>query len=71
MNVAVFKYLATESGPRITGEGECLNPEIIESEINDFCSDLDVVDIKVNTIPWKSVHDGTSGVTLVYTILYK
>lgn len=47
-------------------------PEKIDNEINLFCSNKDIIDIKVNEV-YKSntQNNGTNKVMLVYTILYK
>ena len=72
MKIAVFKYLASNSAWREKGGGECIDTELIEREINDFCEDKEVVDIKVNTVEWNYHNNGgCNGVTLVYTIVYK
>ena len=72
MKIAVFKYVASVNRWKEKGGGECIDTELIENEINEFCEDKNVIDIKVNTVD----HDyhnngGSNGVTLVYTIMYK
>ena len=72
MKVAVFKYEASHLNSLANGGGECINAELIEREINAFCEDEDVIDIKVNTV--EAVYHnnaGANGVYLVYTIIYK
>jgi len=70
MKIAVFKYLASKNGRENGDGGECINAELIESEINDFCEDKEVIDIKVNTVEWDYDNIGND-ITLVYTIMYK
>lgn len=72
MKVAVFKYEASKLNSLLNGGGECINSELIEREINEFCEDKNVIDIKVNTV--EAVYHnngGANGVALVYTIIYK
>lgn len=72
MKIAVFKYEASVNRWEENGGGECINTELIESEINRFCEDKDVVDIKVNTIDYAGHNNGgCNGVTLVYTIMHR
>lgn len=72
MKIAVFKYLASNNRWKEKGGGECIDTELIEQEINEFCEDKEVVDIKVNTVEWDYHNNGgCNGVTLVYTIMYK
>lgn len=72
MKIAVFKYEASISRWKDNGGGECINAELIEEEINEFCEDKDVVDIKVNTVEYTYHNNGgCNGVTLVYTVMYK
>ena len=72
MKIAVFKYEVSKCKWKKDGGGECVDSELIEREINEFCEDKNVVDIKVNTVDY-SYHNngGCNGVTLVYTIMYK
>ena len=72
MKIAVFKYDASICKHERDGGGECINTELIESEVNDFCEDKEVVDIKVNTVEYDYHNNGgCNGVALVYTIMYK
>lgn len=72
MKIAVFKYLASKSGWTNNGGGECIDAELIEEEINGFCEDKEVIDIKVNTVEWDYHNNGgCNGITLVYTIMYR
>ena len=71
MKIAVFKYEASKSGWKENGGGECINAELIESEINEFCEDKEVIDIKVNTVEYDYHNNGgCNGVEIVYTIMY-
>ena len=72
MKVAVFKYNASVAKWKESGGGECIDGELIECEINEFCEDKEVVDIKVNTVDYNYHNNGgCNGITLVYTIMYK
>ena len=72
MKIAIFKYAASKSLWKKDGGGECINTELIEDEINNFCKDKEVVDIKVNTVEYDYHNNGgCNGITLVYTIMYK
>jgi hypothetical protein len=72
MKIAVFKYKASVAKWTDNGGGECLDTELIENEINEFCEDKEVIDIKVNTIDYDYHNNGgCNGVTIVYTIMYK
>lgn len=72
MKIAVFKYKASIALWEEDGGGECINAELIENEINNFCEGKNVIDIKVNTVEYDYHNNGgCNGVTLVYTILYK
>lgn len=75
MKVKVFKYLASRLGAYTDfGEkvGECINEDSIEKEINTFCQDKEVIDIKTNTFTTK-IHNnaGFNEAYIVYTVLYK
>ena len=69
--IAVFSYEASICNLRKNGGGECIDTAEIENEINDFCENKEVVDIKVNTVE-HTYHNngGCNGVTLVYTVIY-
>ena len=72
MKIAVFKYEASVAKWKDSGGGECINAELIEEEINEFCEDKNVVDIKVNTIDYDYHNNGgCNGIMLVYTVLYR
>ena len=72
MTDTAFKYNASIAKWKENGGGECINTELIESEINEFMEDKEVIDVKVNTVD----HDyhnngGANGITLVYTVMYR
>lgn len=71
MKISVFKYKASETG--ITNDcGECVNTEVIESEINNFIKDKVLRDIKVNTFTTHQHNNGGDNeVFLVYTLTYE
>ena len=72
MKIAVFKYNASIAKWKENGGGECINTELIESEINEFMEDKTVIDIKTNTYTYdRHNNGGADGVMMVYTILYK
>lgn len=45
--------------------------ERIDNEINEFCSDKNVKDIKINEIYEQNVQNGTNKVILFYTICFE
>lgn len=47
-------------------------PDKIDNEINYFCKDKDVIDIKINEI-YRTIteNSGTNKVLLQYTVIYK
>lgn len=72
MKIAVFKYEASTALWKKDGGGECIDAGRIEREINNFCKDKEVVDIKVNTVEYDYHNNGgCNGITLVYTVMYK
>lgn len=83
MQIKVFKYEVSNSSRSPLSEDErtkwyraaldnLVTPEEIEYEINEFCCDKEIVDIKVSTVDVK-YHNNASGNTieLWYTIMYK
>ena len=75
MKVKVFKYLISRLGVyKGYGEkvGECINEDSIEKEINEFCVDKEIIDIKTNTFTTKNHNNGGHNeVYIVYTVMYK
>ena len=72
MKIAIFTYEASKPSLKGKGGGYCIDAELIESEINEFCEDKDVIDIKVNTVEYDYHNNGgCNGVLLVYTITYR
>lgn len=72
MKIAVFKYDASIANWKNDGGGECIDTELIEDEINEFCEDKEVIDIKINTVEYNYHNNGRcNGVVLVYTVIYK
>ena len=52
--------------------GECINEDSIEKEINEFCVDKEIIDIKTNTFTTKNHNNGGyNEVFIVYTVMYK
>lgn len=48
------------------------SPQEIEEEINEFCSNVDVVDVKVNEVDCDYHNNGRGNtIELWYTIVYK
>lgn len=83
MKVAVFKFeVCNHSSHPCDGDekyswhraglNRLTNPEDIEYEINHFCEDKEIIDIKVNTVD-AHYHNNARGNTieLWYTIMYK
>lgn len=72
VKIKLFKYDASIARWKEKGGGECLDITLIETEINDFCKDKDIVDIKTSTIDYDYHNNGgCNGITLVYTVLYR
>ena len=72
MMVKVFKYPASKLGWKENGGGDCLNTELVATDMNEFIEDKTVIDIKVNTYTYdRHNNGGADGVMIVYTILYK
>ena len=72
MRVAVLKYPASKLGWKEHGGGDCLDQELVETEINEFIEDKTIIDIKVTTYTYdRHNNGGADGVMMVYTILYK
>lgn len=83
MKIAVFKFeVSNHSSHPCDGDEKCswyhaglrrlVDPDDIEIEINRFCEDKEVVDIKINTVDTK-YHNNARGNTieLWYTVIYK
>lgn len=72
MKIKVFKYEVSKAKWEKNGGGECIDVELIENEINEFCENKEVINIKVNTFDYMHHNNGgCNGVILVYTIMYK
>jgi hypothetical protein len=73
MKVAVFKYYASMQGSKgySSNYGECIDSELIQSELNEFMEDKEVIDIKTNTFTsYRHNNGGYDEVFIVYTIMY-
>ena len=57
--IAVFKYATSDY--IMMNE---INTDLIESEINEFCDGLNIIDIKVNTLQLTHLTQ------VIYTIIY-
>lgn len=76
MKIKIFNFTLFEK-KEVWNDGLChmedfLTSPKIESTINEFCKDIDVVDIKINLTEYKkSASFECNRIMLIYTILYK
>lgn len=71
MKVKVFSFKASEFNIPKNGGGFCLDSNSVEKEINSFCKNKNIIDIKVDIVNAANHNNGgCNGVYIVYNILY-
>ena len=83
MKIKVFKFEVSNSARIPVGDDsktawykskrfDLAIPEEIEDEINDFCCDKEIIDIKINTVDVHYHNNARANtIELWYTIMYK